>query len=167
MPVNSKQKGNAGEREIAKLLSEIFGGSFIRVPGSGSYVGGKNTARKQTLSNGQIRTHKGDIIPPDNMPRFVAEIKSRKAFAFHQLLGEECAELDDWLTQALASADDGDSVFVIFKINRLGWFVAAPSCQPYTLANHARYRLHGQAYAITQAKAFFTDNRATIMAATC
>jgi len=41
MPSKSKNKGSSFERDIAKLLSETFGESFIRVTNSGAYIGGK------------------------------------------------------------------------------------------------------------------------------
>ena len=45
MPSPQKTKGSGFEREIAKYLSDIYGESFIRAPGSGAYVGGKNQSR--------------------------------------------------------------------------------------------------------------------------
>ena len=42
MPSPQKAKGSGFEREIAKYLSEKYGESFIRAPGSGAYIGGKN-----------------------------------------------------------------------------------------------------------------------------
>jgi Holliday junction resolvase len=44
-----KQKGSSFEREVANFLSSIYGESFIRAPGSGAYVGGKNQERTQFL----------------------------------------------------------------------------------------------------------------------
>ena len=35
-----KAKGGSFEREIAQMLSTVFGESFIRAPSSGAYVGG-------------------------------------------------------------------------------------------------------------------------------
>ncbi len=47
MPSPQKAKGSGYEREVAKFLSDLYGESFIRAPGSGAYVGGKNQARTQ------------------------------------------------------------------------------------------------------------------------
>jgi len=66
MPSKSKIKGSAFEREMAKFLSEKYDESFVRVPNSGAYIGGKNQKRTDVLSEGQIRAFKGDIIPPDD-----------------------------------------------------------------------------------------------------
>jgi hypothetical protein len=46
MPSPQKAKGSGFEREIAKYLSEKYGESFIRAPGSGAYIGGKNISNK-------------------------------------------------------------------------------------------------------------------------
>ena len=67
MPSPQKAKGSGFEREIAKYLSELYGESFIRAPGSGAYVGGKNQSRTQVLHEGQIRSFKGDIVPATNL----------------------------------------------------------------------------------------------------
>ena len=49
MPSPQKQKGSSWEREVARYLSEIYQESFIRAPGSGAYVGGTNSRRKEVL----------------------------------------------------------------------------------------------------------------------
>ncbi len=54
MPSKSKNKGSSFERDIARQLSELFGESFIRVTNSGAYIGGKNTTRKDTLSQAHV-----------------------------------------------------------------------------------------------------------------
>ena len=56
MPSPQKQKGSSWEREVARYLSEIYQEGFIRAPGSGAYVGGKNKQRTQILHEGQIRS---------------------------------------------------------------------------------------------------------------
>ena len=66
----SKNKGNSWERVVAKDLTNLYGETFIRAPGSGAYVGGTNTKRKQFLHEGQIRSFKGDIIPGQSFPKF-------------------------------------------------------------------------------------------------
>ena len=75
MTAKSKIKGNAGERELCKLLSEIFLGSFVRVPNSGANVGGKNVHRRASLSTTQDRAFRGDIIPPRSSPEIDYRIK--------------------------------------------------------------------------------------------
>ena len=41
MSKKSKQKGKSWERDVCIFLSELYSDSFIRVPNSGAYVGGK------------------------------------------------------------------------------------------------------------------------------
>lgn len=78
MASSAKQKGNSWEREICKFLGETLGGNFQRVPNSGAYIGGKNVHRKASLEVGQARAAKGDIIPPDALPKLNLEAKNYK-----------------------------------------------------------------------------------------
>ena len=75
MPSPQKAKGSGYEREIAKYLSDTYGESFIRAPGSGAYVGGKNQTRKEILHEGQIRSLKGDVVPGQSFKRMNIECK--------------------------------------------------------------------------------------------
>jgi len=124
MPSPSKNKGNSWERDVAKDLTNLYGESFIRAPGSGAYVGGTNAHRKQVLHEGQIRSFKGDIIPGQSFPRLNIEAKSYKDFPFHQFFTGTVLQLETWLTQLAASADPGDVNLLIMKFNRKGKFVA-------------------------------------------
>jgi hypothetical protein len=119
-----KAKGNAWERQVAEHLTNLYGERFIRVPHSGAYIGGTNSARKEFLHEGQIRSFKGDIIPGQSFPRFNTECKSYKDFPFHQLYSGEVKILDAWLGQLLEVADPGDYSILIMKFNRKGKFVA-------------------------------------------
>ena len=85
MPSKSKTKGSSFEREVAKELSDLYNESFVRTPSSGAYIGGSNVARKEVLSEGQIQSFRGDIIPPDDWKYFNVECKSYADFPFHQL----------------------------------------------------------------------------------
>jgi hypothetical protein len=118
-----KQKGSSWENHVAKFLSSTYNESFIRAPGSGAYVGGKNQARTQILHEGQIRNFKGDIVPGQSFPKFNAECKSYKDFPFHQVLTGECKTLDEWLDQVMAVSDTDDINILFMKFNRKGSFV--------------------------------------------
>lgn len=163
----SKSKGNRGELELCKKLSAIFGGSFIRVPNSGAFTGGKNSFRKETLSENQNRASKGDIIPPDFMPKLVLEAKWYKDFLFHQLIQPgACSQLDEWIGQALDAIDDGDLWYVAFKINRRGWYIAVPAAgaDQYQFGNRAYYTSpeYGD-FVVCEAETFFATNREVIL----
>ena len=127
MPNPQKQKGSSFEREVSRYLSTIYNESFIRAPGSGAYVGGKNQARTQILHEGQIRSFKGDIVPGQNFPKFNAECKSYADFPFNLVLAGECKVLDGWLDQMMEVAEPGDVNILFMKFNRKGRFVAVQS----------------------------------------
>lgn len=124
MPSPSKNKGNSWERDVAKQLTELYGETFIRAPGSGAYIGAKNQHRKQYLHEGQIRSFKGDIIPGQSFPKFNAECKSYADFPFHQLFQGSVKQLETWINQLMDVADPGDFNILIMKFNRKGKFVA-------------------------------------------
>lgn len=124
MPSPSKAKGNSYERQTADFLTQIYGEKFIRAPGSGAYVGGKNTHRKQLLHEGQIRNFKGDIVPGQSFPRLNAECKSYKDFPFHQLFSGHVKILEAWIEQCMDVSDPGDFNIIFMKFNRKGTYVA-------------------------------------------
>lgn len=157
MGQKSKAKGNAGERELAKLLSDHLGGSFTRVPSSGAFVGGKNAYRSGHLSETQNRIYRGDLIPPDHLSRMVIESKSYAEFPFHSLLTPgPVAQLAEWITQVTSTVQQGDTWFVCFKITRKGWFVATSLRADYRLGNHVRYCDH---ILVTSLDEFFRENK--------
>jgi hypothetical protein len=123
MPSASKIKGSGFEREIAKYLSDLYGESFIRSPGSGAYTGGINSARRQVLHENQVRSFKGDIVPGESFPNFNCEAKFYADFAFHQLFVES-KQLEDWIAQLMTAADSNDLNILFIKFNRRGKFVA-------------------------------------------
>lgn len=159
----SKAKGNSGERELAKLLSGIFGGSFQRVIGSGAFTGGKNVIRKTTLSETQIRMHRGDIVPPDHLPKLVIESKSYAEFPFHAFLTPgPIPLLEKWLMQCKVGTEPDDFWFVSLKVNRKGWVIIVPvgNVVGMTCENHARYRdTGGTSYVVTDLISFLIDNK--------
>lgn len=127
MPSASKNKGSSFEREVAKFLSDLYGESFIRAPGSGAYVGGKNQSRKQFLHEGQIRSFKGDIVPGQSFTKFNAECKNYGEFPFHQLFTGDCKTLETWIEQMMDVAEDDDLSILFIKITRKGKFVVVPT----------------------------------------
>lgn len=125
MPSKSKTKGKGFEREVANFLSELYNDSFTRVPDSGAFTGGKNAHRREKLTEGQVRAHKGDIIPPDNWKNFNCECKNYAEFPFHQLFSQgPVLLLESWIKQALEAEDPGDLTIIFMKFNRKGRYVA-------------------------------------------
>lgn len=123
MPSASKNKGSGFEREVAKFLTELYGETFIRAPGSGAYTGGSNSHRKQLLHEGQVRTFKGDIVPGQSFQYFNAEAKFYADFSFHQLFTES-RQLNEWIEQLITASDPNDLNVLFMKFNRRGRYVA-------------------------------------------
>jgi hypothetical protein len=130
MPSASKAKGSGFEREVAKFLSELYGESFIRAPGSGAYTGGSNSVRKTMLHENQIRSFKGDIVPGESFPNLNCEAKFYADFAFHQLF-DECKQLEVWIDQLMTASDNDDVNILFMKFNRKGRYVAVQVSEPW------------------------------------
>lgn len=76
MPSKSKTKGKAFENDMAKFLTEVYGENFKRAFDSGAFVGMSNAFRKQCMTEGQLRSHKGDITGPDSFNHWNCECKN-------------------------------------------------------------------------------------------
>ena len=139
MPSPQKAKGSGFEREIAKYLSEKYGESFIRAPGSGAYIGGKNQSRTQILHEGQIRSFKGDIVPGQTFTKMNVECKFYADFPFHLLLSGECKVIDSWLEQLMDVADPDDCNILFMKFNRKGRYIAVQSKLTWVTDNFLYY----------------------------
>ncbi len=166
MPSKSKNKGSSFERDIAKRLTDLFGESFIRVTNSGAYIGGKNTARKDNLSEAQIRHSKGDIVPGPSFGRMNAEAKNYADFPFHQLFTGSCRQLDGWIEQMLEVADKGDFNILFMKFTRKGTFVAVPYNQSWdpTLSSFTYKSSRHQVWQIFDLEQFLNKNKENIAA---
>ena len=125
MSNKSKNKGKSWERDVCNFLSDLYSQSFIRVPNSGAFVGGKNEFRNETLSLEQIKLMRGDIVPPLNYPYFVAECKNYAEFPFHQMVHNNSIRLlDDWIGQVMYDCNHEKDVWMLFiKITRKGQYV--------------------------------------------
>jgi len=159
MPSPQKNKGSGYERDVAKFLSELYGESFIRAPGSGAYVGGKNQARTEFLHEGQIRSFKGDIVPGESFSKMNAECKFYQDFPFHLILTGECKQLDSWLDQLLDVEDEGDFNILFMKFNRKGQYVAVQPKLTWIMDNYWFYasKKYGD-WIITEKDSFFKNN---------
>lgn len=127
MPSPQKQKGSGFEREIAKFLTDTYGESFIRAPGSGAYVGGKNQSRKEVLHEGQVRSFKGDVVPGQSFSLMNIECKFYADFPFHLVLTGDCKVLNSWLDQLMDVSEEQDLNLLFMKFNRKGKFVCVQS----------------------------------------
>ena len=159
MPSPQKQKGSGYEREVAKYLSEKYNESFIRAPGSGAYVGGKNQVRKEVLHEGQIRSFKGDVVPGQSFKRMNIECKFYADFPFHLLLTGDCKVIDVWLDQLMDVADVDDVNLLFMKFNRKGKYVCVQSKLTWISDNFIYYtsKKHGD-WMIFEFDSFFKHN---------
>ena len=154
-----KNKGSGFEREIAKYLSDKYGESFIRAPGSGAYVGGKNQSRTEVLHEGQIRSFKGDIVPGQSFTKMNVECKFYADFPFHLLLTGECKVIDAWIGQLMDVADPTDLNILFMKFNRKGRYIAVQSKLTWVADNFTYYtsKKHGD-WMIFEFESFFMHN---------
>jgi hypothetical protein len=142
MSSKSKNKGKSWERDVCLFLSELYNDSFIRVPNSGAYTGGKNEHRKEYLTDEQIKLSRGDIVPPKAFKHFVAECKNYAEFPFHQLISTgRVSLLDSWIEQVEGDSEEEDTWLLFIKITRKGTYVLYPiSNKLFSLERGVRYR---------------------------
>ena len=142
MSNKSKNKGKSWERDVCNFLSDLYSQSFIRVPNSGAFVGGKNEFRKETLSLEQIKLMRGDIVPPLNYPYFVAECKNYADFPFHQMVHNNSIRLlDEWIGQVMHDCNQEKDVWMLFiKITRKGQYVVYDTRTLDALGYGIRYK---------------------------
>lgn len=121
--INSKQKGSAFERDLAKILESRFGEGFRRVPYSGAMFGGKNFHRSLGQRDDVKEIMSGDLIAPEKFP-FTVEAKFYKDLAFHQILEGKCTLLDTWIAQAEQNIVlSKKELLLVIKLNNKGIFV--------------------------------------------
>jgi Holliday junction resolvase len=143
MGVNGKRKGNNAELQCAAILSKHLGGKFVRTPGSGAFIGGLNAARKELMSESQIRASKSDIFPPDEYKKLVVEVKSYAALPYHAFAtSQDIPKLDGWIKELEADCDETDIGILCFKTNRKGWSVCVhvKYLSEFNLTNYVVYK---------------------------
>lgn len=126
MPSKSKTKGNSWELEVSKFLSSTYNESFIRIPSSGAFVGGKNSFRKTSIDHTQLQSKKGDIHPPTDWKHWNLECKSYSEFPFHQLWTSDVKLLDSWIQQQHDVEDVGDLNLILIKISHKDKWIVYP-----------------------------------------
>ena len=134
-----KSKGNSHERDTAKFLSDTYSLPFVRIPNSGAYVGGRNSHRIERLDNGQTRSFKGDLMPPETWINFNSECKFYKDFSWHLLFNGECKQLDTWIEQLLEVEDENDVSIIFMKFNRIGKYVVVSGKFPWSKDCYFQY----------------------------
>lgn len=124
--VQSKNKGNCFEREIANEFTERFNDHFQRTPQSGAITGGFNRAKVANLRNDACEILSSDIISPEFFP-FALELKNygeKTGPKMYSILEGNERVLDKWLSQARGDAEFAKKQFlVLFKITRKSTYI--------------------------------------------
>ena len=136
----SKDKGKAFEREVADYLTQTYNDNFMRVPSSGAYTGGTNAFRKKIMTTGQVRSFKGDIIPPDDWNSFHCEAKFYKDFSFNLVFMNEYALLDSWINEVRAAEEPNDLNLILMKFNYKGRWVLFENKHGFDVTNKLDYK---------------------------
>ena len=151
MPSPQKTKGKGYENSVAKFLTETFGEKFMRVPTSGAFLGGSNFDRRYSMTEGQVRAFKGDIIPPDDWQHFNCECKFYKEFKFHLLYSKNTL-LDGWIAETESTANQGDVNLIFMKFNNIGEYMAYQAHENF---NISQYTIYNSSWHITSKDQFW------------
>jgi len=141
---NSKGKGNGFEGTVAKKLTAALAPlNFIRTPGSGARVGGKNFETiGQMFGEEALKIFVGDVVPVNERKegfnfKHSIECKSYSTPDNFTSLVSNTANVFKWFDEAAVDACKIDkSPMLIFKWNRTAIFVAVD-----TLDVRADYRV--------------------------
>lgn len=129
---NSKAKGNGFEGLVAKKLTAALQPlNFIRTPGSGARVGGKNFETiGQMFGEDALKIFVGDVVPVNERQeklKFLWSIECKSyasADSFTSLVAGS-ALIFKWFQEAVDDAEKVDKApMTIFKWNRTDIFVA-------------------------------------------
>jgi len=133
--VNSKQKGSSFEGQVAKRLSAALAPlTFIRVPGSGARVGGKNFQLFGKMFGSQaMKIFVGDVVPTNESDvnlqfKFSIECKSYKTSDSFESIVSGTANIFKWMMESVVDAAKVDRVpMLICKWNHTPTYVVVPA----------------------------------------
>lgn len=157
MANKNKTKGKTFERQICAILTESFGISFQRIPNSGSFVGGKNIVRYDSLTEEQKLLSDGDIIVPAELNHISMECKSYKNFSFNGLFCGKNALLDGWIKQS--SSTKKNKWLLFFKINNKGTYVVYDMSKFSSQMQKENYHVYKNTYVIQDIYEFLDKNK--------
>lgn len=131
-PINSKGKGNGFEGTIAKKLTAALQPlNFMRTPGSGARVGGKNfETLGQMLGEDALKIFVGDVVPVNERKegltfKHVIECKSYATPDNFTSLAAGTANVWKWYEEVVIDAAKvSKNPLLIFKWNHTPIFVA-------------------------------------------
>lgn len=165
----SKSKGKNGERELCSIFKKHFGENynFMRVPNSGSYLGGLNSTNIDKMESSHINLLQGDLIMPDDFKNILVEVKYYRDFSFHSLINSNKNFLfDSWIEQILKT-NNNKIWFLCIKINRKGWFISFDNSlkDKFILNNYIKYKssVNNVECIITDLENFILNNKNRII----
>lgn len=130
-PGGGKAKGNQFESQIAKKLSAALPINFIRSPGSGARIGGKNFATLGAMMGEEsMKLFNADVVPVNESTagfnfNFSVECKFYKESDNFTSLVSGTANIYKWFRESIVdSAKIDRKPILIFKWNRTPVFVA-------------------------------------------
>lgn len=133
-PGMGKAKGSGFEGQVAKKLSSVLPINFIRSPGSGARIGGKNFATVGAMMGEEtMKLFNADVVPVNEQAvgytfRFSVECKFYATADNFTSLASGTANLFKWFQESITdSAKIGREPVLIFKWNRTPTFVATLS----------------------------------------
>lgn len=129
--INSKAKGAGFEGTIAKKLSTVLAPmTFMRTPGSGARLGGKNfEAFGAMFGEDAKKLFIGDVVPTnerDIKQEFLlsVECKSYKESDSFETMVAGNSTIFAWMKESIIDADKtGKNPIIIFKWNRTSTYV--------------------------------------------
>lgn len=110
---NSRNKGNRGERAIAKAFQAWWGSDFARTPMSGGF----STEKFRTDWNAA-----GDLVTPDESFVFCVEAKWVQGWTLDQLLINEKCIVFKWWEQTINECPNDKLPLLVFKKNNQKFF---------------------------------------------
>lgn len=114
----ARNRGKTWERAVAKMFATVLGGSWLRVPNSGAFFGGKNSKRVAGASKTQAEILRGDIIVDDNYKHLIIECKNHKDVTLRSILKGGNKKFDSFLQQVSHdAAGAGDGVYPLLICN--------------------------------------------------
>lgn len=130
-PGGGKSKGNGFESLIAKKLSAALPINFIRSPGSGARIGGKNFATIGVMMGEEVmKLFNADVVPVNETAAgykflFSVECKSYATPDNFTSLASGTANIFKWMEESIVDAAKiGREPILIFKWNHTKVFVA-------------------------------------------
>lgn len=129
---NSKAKGGSFEAKIAKLLSAALPINFIKSPGSGARIGGKNFATIGAMMGEEtMKLFNADVVPVNEVAvgfnfRHSIEAKCYASSDSFQVLVSGSSNVAKWFEESVVDAAKVDRhPLLVFKWNHTPIFVAS------------------------------------------